>query len=83
MVYGSAISSKGQVTIPIDIRRKFGFEKRVIFYEDDGKLLMRREPKMQDVWEILDRKDKPGRLSKREDMIAEILVEKDRLKRGH
>jgi AbrB family looped-hinge helix DNA binding protein len=41
-VYRSTVSSKGQVIIPAEVRRRFGFKEgtEVIFTEDNGRLIL-------------------------------------------
>ena len=41
-VFRSTVSSKGQVIIPAEVRRRYGFEEgtEVIFTEDNGRLIL-------------------------------------------
>jgi len=41
-VFRSTVSSKGQLIIPAEVRRRFGFEEgtEVIFTEDKGRLIL-------------------------------------------
>jgi len=44
MLGTSKISSKGQVTVPVDARKKFQIESgnRLVFFEKDGELVLRK-----------------------------------------
>jgi bifunctional DNA-binding transcriptional regulator/antitoxin component of YhaV-PrlF toxin-antitoxin module len=43
-----SITSKGQATIPTDLRRKFGFGKRALVEETEGGVLFKPLPSVED-----------------------------------
>jgi AbrB family looped-hinge helix DNA binding protein len=45
------VTRKGQVTIPVKIRRKFGIEEssRVEIVEEDGKIVIKKRPSIFDL----------------------------------
>ena len=43
-----SITSKGQATIPTDLRKKFGFGKRALVEEAEGGVLFRPLPSVED-----------------------------------
>jgi AbrB family looped-hinge helix DNA binding protein len=45
------VTAKGQVTIPIKLRRKFGIEKKskVEIVEEDGKIVIKKQPSIFDL----------------------------------
>ena len=45
------VTSKGQITIPIELRRKYNIEEggRVEVVEEDGKITVRRAPSFYDL----------------------------------
>lgn len=45
------VTRKGQVTTPVEIRRKFGIEKgsKVEIVEQDGKIVIRKRPSIFDL----------------------------------
>jgi AbrB family looped-hinge helix DNA binding protein len=45
------VTRKGQMTIPVEIRRKFGIEEgsRVEVVEDDGMIVIRKRPSIFDL----------------------------------
>ena len=45
------VTSKGQVTIPVDLRRKFGIDEgsRVEIVEEDGKIVVKRVTSIYDL----------------------------------
>ena len=46
VVGSSRVTSRGQITIPIDIREKYGIKPRdtIYFVEGDGKLTLKKGP---------------------------------------
>ena len=43
-----SITSKGQATIPTDLRRKFGFGRRALVSETEGGVLFKPLPSVED-----------------------------------
>lgn len=41
-IYRASITSKGQIVIPADLRRKYGIttETRIVIYEEDGRIVL-------------------------------------------
>lgn len=83
--YTATVSSKGQITIPIEARRKLGLHDKVSIDLEDNKLTIKQPPTMEDVWAILDAPASGKGLSKREehDAWARAAIEKDKRKRGY
>jgi len=46
-----AVTKKGQITIPVEIRRKFGIEEssKVEVVEEEGKIVIRKRPSIFDL----------------------------------
>ena len=46
-----SVTRKGQITIPVDIRRKFGIEEssKVEVVEEEGKIVIRKRPSIFDL----------------------------------
>lgn len=53
MTYKVKISSKGQMTIPADIRRELGLHSVGTATVEDGKLVVKRQPTAEDLHKIL------------------------------
>lgn len=53
MTYTATISSKGQITIPIEARRKLGLGKTIQLDIRGNELVIKAEPTIQDIWAIL------------------------------
>ena len=83
MTYSATISSKGQVTIPIEARRKLKLRKEVTFDIRGNELVMKPKPTKEDIWAVLDAPSKQSPLSDREALLAETFTEKDKQKRGY
>ena len=45
------MTSKGQITIPIELRKKYNIEEggRVEIFDEDGKITVKRAPSFQDL----------------------------------
>jgi len=54
-MYTSTVTQKGQVTIPIEIRKMLGFEKgsKVQFSQENGKVLVRKASDVSSLMGIL------------------------------
>jgi AbrB family looped-hinge helix DNA binding protein len=83
MTYTATISSKGQITIPIEARRKLGLGKKVSINLEADRLVITQPPSMEDAWAILDAPAKNQKLSEREALLSEAFSKKDRQKRGY
>ncbi len=85
MTYTARISSKGQITLPVEVRRGLQLSKKVNIDIDikGGKATLVKPPTMADAWAILDAPSKPEKLSKREQMLADHFAEEDRRIRGY
>lgn len=83
--YTATVSSKGQITIPIEARRKLGLHKKVYIELRDDKLTIEQPPSMEDAWAILDAPAQGEGLSKRERRSPWVraATAKDRRKRGY
>ena len=46
-----AVTKKGQVTIPVKLRKKFGIEKgsKVTIVEENGKIVIKKQPSFLDL----------------------------------
>lgn len=87
MTYKATISSKGQITIPIEARRKLGLKRRVVFEISENALIIRREPTLDEIRAVFNRlpKEKDVGLSDSErsnPMVQEIIRKHERT-RGH
>lgn len=83
MTYKVKVSSKGQITIPIEARRKLDLGKIVAMDLEENKLVIKQAPSMEDAWAILDGAPKPQKLSKREELLSKSFTKKDKQKRGY
>jgi len=83
MTYTATISSKGQITIPIEARRKLGLGKKISLELEADRLIIKQNKTMTDAWEILDKPPKPQKLSSREQRLSEVFTKKDKAKRGN
>jgi len=85
MTYIATISSKGQITIPIEVRRELQLNKKVSIDIDKktGEAILRRPPTMADAWALLDEPSKQTKLSDKEQLLSVHFSEKDRRKRGY
>ena len=82
MTFGtSKVTSKGQVTIPADIRKSLGLEDgtNVVFLEVEGGVLIRSEKSIREALEPFDRRREELGLT-REDLEREVQEERKRLK---
>jgi len=61
----ATVTSKGQVTLPAALRRKYGIKKgtRLIFLEAGGELRLLREEDLRRMFEVFDRLRKETRIT--------------------
>jgi len=85
MTYTATISSKGQITLPIELRKKLELSKKVHIDVDvkTGKATLSKPPSMADAWAILDAPSEPERLSEREQLLADHFSKEDLRTRGY
>jgi AbrB family looped-hinge helix DNA binding protein len=83
MIYEATISSKGQITIPIEVRRSLGLGQKIRLTVTDDVLVIDRKPDAGDMWEILDKSQNGKGLSSVEISKTEHLIKKDRQNRGY
>lgn len=83
MTYEATISSKGQITIPVDIRRRLGLGKKINMSLSGNNLVINRKPGLEDMWRILDKPQRGLGLSEAELVRAQHLIIKDTKKRGY
>ncbi|MBL8122058.1 AbrB/MazE/SpoVT family DNA-binding domain-containing protein [Candidatus Saccharibacteria bacterium] len=75
--YTATISSQGQVTIPAALRRKLGFDKRVVFELHETGLMILKEPTLDDIRAALGKPSKThNKLSSREAYLSEVFTKK-------
>ena len=82
MTFGtSKVTSKGQVTIPAEIRKSLGLEDgtNVVFLEVEDGVLIKSEKNIRDALEPFDRRRKELKLTKK-GLEEEVLEERKRLK---
>jgi AbrB family looped-hinge helix DNA binding protein len=74
----TTVNTKGQVTIPEPLRRRYGFPPgtRVIWIERDGELVPRPLPSLQEIREIL--RPGPDEPPLTELLLAERRIERER-----
>lgn len=53
MTYTATISSKGQVTVPVKLRKKLMLNGKVIFEEDGDAVRIKRQPSIADIHRAL------------------------------
>lgn len=83
MTYKVKISSKGQMTIPVEIRRQLNLHTNAVAELIDGALVVKQPPSMAEAWAILDAPAKTEPLSSRERQLSEVFSEKDKQNRGY
>ena len=83
MNYEATISSKGQITIPAEVRRKLQFGQRIKLSVAGERLVIERKPTVDDMWSVLDVGSSRGGLSPAEEVRAKELIAKDSQKRGY
>mgnify|MGYP001019131808 CR=1 FL=1 len=85
MTYTATISSQGQVTIPVKVRRQLGLKRKVVFDVQDDQLILRREPTLEDIRAILKGTKKSHQVSEseRNNPWAQAAVAKDKQTRGY
>lgn len=83
MNYETTISSKGQITIPVEVRRKLALGKKINMTLSGQSLVLSRKPDLDDMWDILNQTGKGAGLSVAESANVQHLLEKDRKNRGY
>ncbi len=85
MTFGtSKVTSKGQVTIPAEIRKNLGLEDgtNVVFLEVEGGVLIRSEKAIREALEPFDRRREELGLT-REDLERDVREERKRRRTGN
>jgi AbrB family looped-hinge helix DNA binding protein len=84
MQYTTSISSKGQITIPVDARRRLGLNKKVQIEIRKHEVVLRQPPSMENVWKVLSEPSRGAGLSNTEKNNPRVsaLIQKEKLKRG-
>ena len=85
MTYTATISSKGQITIPIEARRKLGLGKTIHLDIRGNELVIKSEPTIEEIRSILRQPSTGAKASKKElnSPMAIAAQEKDRRLRGY
>lgn len=83
MTYTATISSKGQITIPIEARRKLKLGKTIHLDIRGNELVIKAEPTIEEIRAILNAPSKPSKLSEREQVLSDIFTKKYLSKNDH
>jgi AbrB family looped-hinge helix DNA binding protein len=80
MELSSTVSSKGQITIPVEVRRRLGLRtgERVKFVDVNGDMVLRADRRLEDWF-----KKYEGFLADELPDSIEALVREERIRRGH
>jgi AbrB family looped-hinge helix DNA binding protein len=73
MEYMVKITRRGQATVPVEIRRKYGIEEgdEVVFEDRDGEIVMRVVPRLEEMAGIYAGVATPKEMKKRIDRLRE------------
>jgi AbrB family looped-hinge helix DNA binding protein len=73
MEYMVRITRRGQATVPIEIRRKYGIEEgdEVVFEDRDGEIIIRVIPRLEEMAGIYAAIATPEEMKKRVDSLRE------------
>jgi AbrB family looped-hinge helix DNA binding protein len=84
MVNVATVTSKGQITLPVSVRKRLGLRKgsRIVFFETGEEVRIFKEEDLERRFAVFDRMREDSRLTRRE-LRALVKEAKDRLWKEH